>query len=334
MMTRAGWDVALYAGENNEAEVTEHVPLTTPGEQRTWYPDYEPKRDVFNDFDPNGIGWRTFNKRAVEAITERSGSGDVLCLTMGTAQREVADGLPHLLAVETGIGYSGVFAPYRVFESWAWRHYLASREPTDDVRFYDEVIPRAYEIEDFPAGDGAGEFALFIGRLTRRKGPHVAAMAAQRAEIPLKVAGQGVAEVSPGRIICTDGTELEGDVEYLGLLGPEERAEVMGKATAVLVPTLYLEPFGGVSVEAQMCGTPAVCSAWGGLTENVIHGETGFLCSTLAEFAEGISRAPSLGRMAISRHADGIWSTTAIAPRFAAYFDRLQSLFGQGWYAA
>lgn len=334
MMTRAGFDTFLYAGENNDAEVTEHLPIVNRNEQREWWPDYEPKRDVFSDFS-DSEGWRTFNKRAVQAITERSEPGDILCLTMGTAQREVADGLPQLFAVETGIGYSGVFAPYRVFESWAWRHYLAAREPTDDVRFYDETIPRAYEVADFPPGKGDGGYALFIGRLMARKGPHVAAMAAQRAGMPLRVAGQGVAEVKPGRITCTDGTVLEGDVEYLGVLGPQDRAEVMGKAVAVLVPTLYLEPFGGVSVESQLTGTPAVCSAWGGLVENVSPG-MGWLCNTLADFADALSKAALVDagwRRDIRAAAQMTWGTETIASRFVSYFGRLKSLEGEGWYA-
>lgn len=332
MMTDAGYETFLYAGEANTARCTEHVTLLTRDEQRNLWPDYEPKRDVMSDFDPDSPGWRTFNARAVAAIYERMAPRDILCLTMGSSQRPVAEALTDLYHVETGIGYSGVWAPFRVYESWAWRNYITGRYgPTDDVKFYDEVLPRAYETSDFPAGPG-GDDVLFIGRLIKRKGIDIAALAAARAGRRLLVAGQGVGSVEPGRITASDGTVMEGDVEYLGVVGPADRAELMGGAGCVLVPSVYLEPFAGVSVEAQLCGTPVVASAWGGLVENVAHGQTGYLCNTLADFAAGIERAGDLDRAAIRQRAQREWSTETIGARFDSYFTRLAGLAEAGWY--
>ena len=45
----------------------------------------------------------------------------------------------------------------------------------------------------------------------------------------------------------------------------------------VVVPSLYPEPFGRVSVEAQAAGVPVVCSSAGGLPETLLPGVTGFL---------------------------------------------------------
>lgn len=333
MLTHAGHRVILYAGEANEAEVTEHVPLVTHAQQRAWWPWYEPIRDVFNDFDSAGEGWRTFNGRAAEAIRERAQPGDVLAVTMGTAHRPVADELAGVLAVETGIGYAGVWAPFRVFESWAWRTFLAAKDATDDVRFFDEVIPRAYDPAAFPAGSGSGGYFLFVGRVMQRKGPHIAAEACARLGARLVVAGQGVASVEPGRITASDGTVLQGDVEYAGVVGPAERARLMGDAIAIFTPTMYLEPFGGVSVEAQLTGTPAIVSDWGGLRENVDQGVTGYRCSMLRDFAAAADAAASLDRGRIREHALDSWSFDAVAPRWAEYLDRLSSLAGPGWYA-
>jgi len=41
------------------------------------------------------------------------------------------------------------------------------------------------------------------------------------------------------------------------------------------------ENFGFSQVEAMACGTPVVCSKWGGLKDTVIHGKTGFHTETI-----------------------------------------------------
>jgi glycosyltransferase involved in cell wall biosynthesis len=343
MLTRAGLDVRLYAGEHNDAEVTEHIALMTSEERKSLWPDYEPKRDIFNSFDPALLGWAEFNARAAAEIAKRAKSGDILAITMGTSHKPVWDALQadeslagvSMAVVEVGIGYSGVWAPHRVFESRAWQSYLAARAPTDDVRPYDTVIPRAWLAEDFPAGKGDGGYLLFVGRLYARKGPQVAAEVAKRLGLPLWVAGQGMGSVTEGQITCTDGTVLDGDVHYLGVLDPVERAKVMGAATAILVPTQYFEPLGGVSIEAQLTGTPAIVSNWGGLPENVVEGQTGFACDLLRDYTAAVEKAAGLDRGFVREHALATWSTEALAPKWLAYFDRLSTLSGDrgGWYA-
>jgi glycosyltransferase involved in cell wall biosynthesis len=338
MLTRRGHHVVLYAGAANDAQVSEHVPLVTRREQAAWFAGWDPAKSYWDPpraWETDTPWWTTFNERAVAAIRERAQPGDILSITMGSSHRPVADAVADLgvMAVETGVGYQGVWAPYRVFESWAWRHYLAAKAPADDVRFYDEVIPNYFEPGAFPRGTGGGGYYLFIGRLVGRKGPQIAAEACQRLGAKLVVAGQGALSWNRELIVCGDGTQLRGDLEYVGLVGPEERAQLMGEAIATFVPTMYLEPFGGVAVESQLTGTPAITTDWGAFTETVEPGSSGYRCRTLAEFAAAAAAASSLDRDWIRDHAIVTWSTDAIAPRFEAYFARLATLWGAGWYA-
>lgn len=320
MMWLYGYEVILYAGETNDAAVTEHVPLCTREEQKDWFPNYVPERDVFNDFDPSGKGWSIWNIRAAHEVRERCERGDVLCLTMGTTHRPVAELCSDLFHVETGIGYSGVWAPFRVYESWAWRNYITGRYGPDDThKAYDTVIPRAYYAKEFPLGKGDGGYFAFVGRVTERKGPHIAAAVCDMLGAPLKIAGQG-------------HMDLPGDVEFLGTLGPKERTELLRGAIATFCPSQYLEPLCGVSIESQLVGTPVIASNWGALVENV-QGEGGFRCDILSDYIRAAQLAPNLDRAEIRRRAVARWSTEAVSEKFDIYFEQLQNLRGEGWYS-
>lgn len=333
MLAAGGHEAITYGGPRSEAPC-EHVPIVADADRRRWFGDETWRDRVFDCWDAGDVCWREMNAAAIAAIRERIGPRDLVGLIAGTCQAAVADAFPAHIAWEWGVGYAGVLArSYRVFESHAWRAHVAGLRSDDDFRAFDDVIPNSWEPDEFPRlGTGSGAYALFVGRLIRRKGPHVAAAAAAAAGMRLVVAGQGVARVEPGRIVTADGTELAGDVEYAGVVGPDERARLMEDAAVLLAPTQYCEPFGGVAVESQLAGTPVVATPWGGFLETVAPGVSGHHAATLAEFTAALRATPALNRAAIRRRAVATWTTPAVAPRYAANLARLDTLWRGGWY--
>jgi glycosyltransferase involved in cell wall biosynthesis len=330
MMHSLGYDVRLYAGEMNEAPCTEHIQLFSRAEQASFFGGYDWSRDVYNEW--SGPAWDLFNARAIEAIRERAEPGDIFAMSMGYSQHSIAEALPYLWPVEVGIGYQGVWAPYRVFESYAWMHYLAAKATNDDIRYFDTVIPNSFESVDFPLGEGKGEYALFVGRLIRRKGIQIAVETTERLGIDLVVAGQGVIDAGSNWLQGID-IRIEADhVTHVGVVGPKERAELMGAAAFVMTPSIYLEPFCGVHVEAMMCGTPVVTTDWGAFTETYVHGVHGFRCRTLAEFVDAGRHSTDLDRSSIHDFAHHRYSTDHIRYHYDLYFKRLATLKGKGWY--
>lgn len=318
MMHQAGHTVYLYSGEQNTTVCNEHISCISEQDRLELL---GAAHYTNGPFDASLPIWAGFNARVAAEIRRRAEPTDFICVIGGTAHKPIADMLPEMMTVEFGIGYPGTFAKFRVFESYAWMHTVYGSSTTNpatlDGRWYDAVIPGYVDAAEFPEGTGSGDYLFFIGRLIERKGYQIAADVAKHLGKRLLVAGVGTPP-SYG--------------EYLGLMGLE-RARYFGEASAVFVPTQYIEPYGTVNVEAQMTGTPVITTDWGAFTETVVDGVTGFRCRTFAEFVQAAIDAPKLNRKAIRERALATYSLESTAPKYEKYFHRLSQLWGKGWYS-
>lgn len=308
------------------------------------YGDYDWRRQQFKQ-DPNDSVHRRFNARAAASILTDVDRRDFLLCPLGSYQRPIADSVEMPLTVETGIGYTGCFAPFRVWESATWMHHVYGLMKQEDGSWYDEVIANYWDPEDFDADPAAPvsfeqiqsdgttkpveipkEFYLYVGRLIKRKGLRIAVETTDRLGVPLVVAGQG-------SMLDVEGDKYEHQhVIHVGSIGVKQRAWLMNHAKAVIMPTLYIEPFGGVHIEANMCGTPVVTSDWGVFVETVRNGFNGYRCRTFDEFIRALKLAPGLDRDKIRQDARSKYNLTVAAERYQDFFERIQNLGMQGGY--
>lgn len=312
MMDSLGYEVVLYAGEENDAPCTEHHVVVTKEEREKWFG--KSKLDVSMapkiTWDPRSEPWMTMNGRVI-GLLARADSKDIFCPVSGGCQYLISQSRPELSVAEWAIGYEGVVMDkqwHRCFESYAWMHYVYAQQKVVNGIWYDVVIPNSFDPEDFtfqekPADDG---YLLYMGRVIQRKGVEHAAEIAKRLDRELLVAGPGAKQ--KGKRVVAQDVEFEGT--YVGPADIQKRKELLGGASVLLAPTLYIEPFGGIAVEAMLCGTPVVATPWGAFAETVREGISGALFHTIPEGAEAVLRAMELDRGEVRKWAEqySIWN--------------------------
>ncbi|HST15880.1 MAG TPA: glycosyltransferase [Gaiellaceae bacterium] len=166
--------------------------------------------------------------------------------------------------------------------------------------------------------------------MIQNKGIWIAAQIADKLDKHLIMAGSGVTGYGDGWVEA-DGLRMEGNLSYVGAVAGKARTDLMRKADAVLSPTLYIEPFGAVAVEAQLCGIPAVTTDWGAFPGTVVNGLNGYRFRTLTEGVEAVKKSARLDPMTIANHARSKYRLDAIAPLYDNWFQRLDGLRDKGW---
>lgn len=322
MMTGLGHEVILYAGDQNTAPVKEFVSCFTEEDRLKALAGAH-----FSDvkWDAKLPFWKKFNATVGLEIMKRQQPRDFVCIMGGRAQEPLNRFLSdESMVVEFGIGHGGSFSKWRIWESYAWMHTCyGTEQPNRDPnavrgQWFDAVIPGYFEVERFDYREEKDDYYLFVGRLNENKGIQIASDICKKAGVKLLIAGAG----KPPEY-----------GSYMGVVNPVERNQLMSRAKALIMPTIYVEPFGNVAVEAMACGTPVICTDWGAMTETVIDGVTGIRCRTEQEFIDALKGVELLQPQICRAHAVHNYSLEATAPKYDKHFRRLLQVWDNGWNA-
>ena len=185
-----------------------------------------------------------------------------------------------------------------------------------------------------PGGTRHARRLLFVGRLNTQKGIALLldALAAMREPAELDVIGDGADRDALREQAARLGIGTR--VHWHGALPQPLLLDFYRAATALVVPSRE-EGFGLVAVEAQLCETPVVAFASGGLADTIDNGATGYLippgdapalASTLdlVVSSEGRHEVGKAGRQS----ALAAFAPDSVARRYRKLYDSV--LNGQG----
>ncbi len=355
MMHDMGHDVFHYGTEGADVTCTEHIDVLTKEVQKQAYGDWDPWTQLWIH---NGkdLAYTTFRKNAIKELNRRKEPGDILLISNGNWLREISDVAGEgIVTIEPYVGYLGFYAKYKVFPSYAWMHHMygvsfgiKEGRKTPDMpkenfvtgNWYDAVIQHFFDPADHTFEEKKDDYFLYTGRLIQRKGIHIAVDLCQRLGAKLIVCGQPIYPSPPDKyewslksvgILDEDG-QPKPNIEYRGAVSFEEIDKLRGKARAVIIPSLYMEPFGMVVPEALLSGTPVISTDWGAFPEIVPHGEVGYRCRTMDDFIWAANNVDRIDPAHCREYAVKNFSMERIGPAYHEYFTKIHNLFGDGWY--
>ena len=167
---------------------------------------------------------------------------------------------------------------------------------------------------------------LFVGRVTPQKGLDVLVRAIEPLGLELEVCGDGWGLPETRELV--DVLRLGDRVRFHGAVDPADLGGHYERASIVVVPSLWPEPFGLVGLEAMAHARPVIGTATGGIPEwlrdresglLVPPGDVGALSSAIAELAGDPHLSAAMGRRGRMRGEEEVSTDRYLAAVEPAY---------------
>jgi glycosyltransferase involved in cell wall biosynthesis len=136
------------------------------------------------------------------------------------------------------------------------------------------VVKPNFVARDPGKGDGRGEYALFVGRLSGEKGLKTLVRAWERLKHPIPLVLVGDGPLGP-QLRAETKRQCWSNIIFHGHVDHDQSVAAMKKARFVILPSDCYENFPLTIAEAFSCGRPVICSRLGAMQEIVEDGRTG-----------------------------------------------------------
>jgi glycosyltransferase involved in cell wall biosynthesis len=332
MMGARGHECIHYGVEGSCPPNAEEVDVVSDEIYQKVYGSH-PYRERYFKYDIDDECYKTFYCNAINEINERKQPNDFLLPFWGNGVRAICEAIPDIITVEPGIGYTGAWAEYRAYESYAIMHAEHGMADAEycNPQWYWRVIPNYFDLDEFSYNPDfesrlKDPYFLFLGRVSDAKGLNIALQTCERIGAKMVVAGQLSDEYAYFK--------WPDFVKFVGYADVQTRAELMRNAVALFIASTYLEPFGGAQVETLLSGTPTITTDWGAFSENNIEGVTGYRCNTFADFVNAAKNClAGKIRPEDCRRQGEKFSLENIAPKYEKFFQDIMNIYtGEGWY--
>lgn len=180
----------------------------------------------------------------------------------------------------------------------------------------DDLLPPRFDKKD--------GYLAFLGRISPEKRPDRAIRIAARSGMPLRIAA---------KVDTVDRAYWEGEIaplvdrypniSFIGEIGEAQKADFLGRASALLFPIDWPEPFGLVMIEAMACATPVIAFRCGSVPEVVDHGISGLIVETEDEAVAAVGQLPWLSPAGVRAAFEARFTAARMASDYVALYRAL-----------
>jgi glycosyltransferase involved in cell wall biosynthesis len=198
----------------------------------------------------------------------------------------------------------------------------AQREPLPAANWIGTVY-HGLPLNLYKQGKGKGDYVTFIGRISPEKRADRAIEIARQAGMKIKIAA---------KIDKADQVYFEKEirhlfklphVEFLGEVGENEKAELLGDAIAMLFPIDWKEPFGMVTIESLACGTPVIAYNHGSVAEIITHGKTGYVVEDIGQAVKALKQIHDISRDECRASFENRFTSTTMAKNYLRLYEKM-----------
>jgi glycosyltransferase involved in cell wall biosynthesis len=198
----------------------------------------------------------------------------------------------------------------------------AQRRPLPDAHWvanvYHGLPERSLEFHGAP-----GTYLAFIGRISPEKRPDRAIEIAIGAGMRLKIAAK-VDSVDQEYFESKIKPLLDQpNVDFVGEIGDEQKADFLGNAVACLAPIDWPEPFGLNMIESMACGTPTIAFRHGSVPEVIDIGVSGIIVESVEEAIEAVESVRLMSRAACRNAFEQRFTARRMAQEYVKLYERM-----------
>ena len=284
-MTKRGHTVYHYGHEDSIVNCTEHINVINNDILKNSYGNLNDWKTKGFDQNVNTEAVKIFNNNCIIELNKRIKSNKefILCWFGFAHEPCVKHFYNKAIIVEPSIGYDSMFAPIKIFETYAQMHKMHGHSATSIGLGSEYVVNPGFDANDFIYKKEKSNTALFLGRIIEEKGAKLAYDICNHI-------GQDIIFAGPN-ILNLEDTKY---CKFIGFVDPVQRMHLLSDAKFLLAPSLFIEPCNWTVIEAQFSGTPTITTNFGGFTETVLQGETGFRCLTINDIIYSIQNIDKL----------------------------------------